>query len=49
MRRLLELGVDAIQTDRPDRLAAVLTETRRRPPAPALRASRSSASAAQIG
>ena len=31
MRRLLDLGVDAIQTDRPDRLALVLHEERGRP------------------
>ncbi|MBT8404402.1 MAG: glycerophosphodiester phosphodiesterase [Gemmatimonadetes bacterium] len=31
MRRLLALGVDAIQTDRPDRLALVLHEERGRP------------------
>lgn len=35
MRRLLEWGVDGIQTDRPDRLAAVLSEVAGRPPAPA--------------
>ncbi|MDE2772399.1 MAG: glycerophosphodiester phosphodiesterase [Gemmatimonadota bacterium] len=34
MRRLLALGVDGIQTDRPDRLAGVLAETVGRPPAP---------------
>lgn len=37
MRRLLSLGVDGIQTDRPDRLALLLTELAGRPPAPALR------------
>lgn len=36
MRRLLSLGVDAIQTDRPDRLARVLHEERGRPLPPAL-------------
>ena len=38
MRRLLELGVDGIQTDRPDRLARVLHEERGRPLPPALAA-----------
>lgn len=38
MRRLLDLGVDGIQTDRPDRLARVLVETTGRPPPPGLRA-----------
>ena len=37
MRRLLEWGVDGIQTDRPDLLADVLTEVAGRPPAPARR------------
>jgi glycerophosphoryl diester phosphodiesterase len=37
MRRLLAMGVDGIQTDRPDRLAPILTELAGRPPAPALR------------
>jgi glycerophosphoryl diester phosphodiesterase len=37
MRRLLEMGADGIQTDRPDVLARVLTEVAGRPPAPALR------------
>ena len=37
MRRLLALGVDAIQTDRPDRLAEVLVEERGRTPPPGLR------------
>jgi len=37
MRRLLSLGVDGIQTDRPDRLAPILTEMFGRPPAPVLR------------
>ncbi len=37
MRRLLEWGVDGIQTDRPDLLADVLTEVSGRPPAPARR------------
>ncbi len=36
MRRLLEMGVDGIQTDRPDRLAPILTEVAGRPPAPCL-------------
>ena len=36
MRHLLGLGVDGIQTDRPDVLARVLTEVAGRPPAPAL-------------
>ncbi len=35
MRRLLDWGVDGIQTDRPDILADVLTEVAGRPPAPA--------------
>ncbi|MXW17557.1 MAG: glycerophosphodiester phosphodiesterase [Gemmatimonadetes bacterium] len=35
MRRLLEWGVDGIQTDRPDLLADLLTEVSGRPPAPA--------------
>ena len=35
MRRLLDWGVDGIITDRPDRLADLLTERERRPPAPA--------------
>jgi hypothetical protein len=38
MRKLLGLGVDGIQTDRPDVLARVLTEVAGRPPAPASRA-----------
>ncbi|MFC1575608.1 glycerophosphodiester phosphodiesterase [Gemmatimonadota bacterium] len=37
MRRLLMLGVDGIQTDRPDRLARVLSEQVGRPLPPALR------------
>lgn len=37
MRRLLAMGVDGIQTDRPDRLAAVLVETTGRPAPPGLR------------
>lgn len=37
MRRLLSWGVDGIQTDRPDLLAAVLTAGFGRPPAPAAR------------
>lgn len=37
MRRLLDLGVDGIQTDRPDRLARVLVEARGRPRPPGLR------------
>ena len=36
MRRLLALGVDAIQSDRPDTLARVLVEDRGRPPPPGL-------------
>lgn len=36
MRRLLSWGVDAVQTDRPDRLARVLVEGHGRPPPPAL-------------
>jgi glycerophosphoryl diester phosphodiesterase len=36
MRRLLDLGVDGIQTDRPDVLARVLHEERGRPLPPAL-------------
>jgi glycerophosphoryl diester phosphodiesterase len=39
MRRLLAMGVDGIQTDRPDLLAPILTEQFRRPPAPCLRGS----------
>ena len=35
MRRLLDWGVDGIQTDRPDLLAMVLSEVAGRPPAPA--------------
>jgi len=38
MRRLLALGVDAVQTDRPDLLAEVLTEVCGRPPPPIVRA-----------
>jgi glycerophosphoryl diester phosphodiesterase len=34
MRRLLSWGVDGIQTDRPDLLAAILTEVAGRPPPP---------------
>jgi glycerophosphoryl diester phosphodiesterase len=34
MRRLLALGVDGLQSDRPDLLARVLTEVARRPPPP---------------
>ena len=37
MRRLVAMGIDGIQTDRPDLLAAVLTETVGRPPPPAAR------------
>jgi glycerophosphoryl diester phosphodiesterase len=37
MRRLLEWGVDGIQSDRPDLLAGVLTEHAGRPVAPCLR------------
>ncbi len=37
MRRLLDMGVDGIQTDRPDVLARVLVERSGRPPPPALR------------
>jgi glycerophosphoryl diester phosphodiesterase len=36
MRRLLALGVDGIQTDRPDILAPILSELFDRPPAPAM-------------
>lgn len=39
MRRLLDMGVDAIQTDRPDLLAAVLAERTGRPQPPGLEAS----------
>jgi glycerophosphoryl diester phosphodiesterase len=39
MRRLVEMGVDGIQTDRPDVLARVLSEVAGRPSAPALRRS----------
>ena len=34
MKRLLSWGVDGIQSDRPDLLANVLTETTGRPPPP---------------
>jgi len=34
MRRLLDLGVDGVQTDRPDVLARVLSERGSRPPPP---------------
>ena len=34
MRRLIDWGVDAIQSDRPDLLAALLAEIRYRPPIP---------------
>ena len=37
MRRLLDWGVDGIQTDRPDVLARVLTEVAGRPPPPVIR------------
>ncbi len=37
MRRLLAMGVDGIQTDRPDLLAPILSELVGRPPPPALR------------
>jgi glycerophosphoryl diester phosphodiesterase len=37
MRRLLDLGVDGIQTDRPDLLASVLTERTGRPVPPGAR------------
>jgi glycerophosphoryl diester phosphodiesterase len=37
MKRLVAMGVDGIQTDRPDVLARVLSEVAGRPPAPALR------------
>lgn len=40
MRRLLSLGVDSIQTDRPDLLAAVLTDVTGRPPPPKTTAER---------
>ena len=36
MRRLLAMGVDGIQSDRPDLLAEVLTDETGRPPAPAV-------------
>jgi glycerophosphoryl diester phosphodiesterase len=36
MRRLLAMGVDGIQTDRPDLLASVLAEVAGRPPPPGL-------------
>jgi len=36
MIRLLEWGVDGVQTDRPDRLARLLTQKYGRPPAPGL-------------
>jgi glycerophosphoryl diester phosphodiesterase len=38
MRRLLDMGVDGIQTDRPDLLAPILTEKAGRPPPPAMKA-----------
>jgi glycerophosphoryl diester phosphodiesterase len=38
MKRLLDLGVDGIQTDRPDILSAVLTERTGRPVPPGARA-----------
>lgn len=41
MRRLLAMGVDGIQSDRPDILARVLTEVAGRPPAPAMDAAAS--------
>lgn len=41
MRRLLEWGVDGIQTDRPDLLSAVLTERTGRPVPPGAREERS--------
>lgn len=40
MRRLLDMGVDGIQTDRPDLLAPILTEMVGRPLPPALEADR---------
>jgi glycerophosphoryl diester phosphodiesterase len=40
MRRLLDWGVDGIMTDRPDRLADLLSERGLRPPAPARRRAR---------
>ena len=36
MRRLLDWGVDGVQTDRPDRLARLLTDEYGRPAAPGL-------------
>jgi len=39
MRRLLSMGVDGIQTDRPDLLAPIMTEMLGRPAAPCLRGS----------
>jgi glycerophosphoryl diester phosphodiesterase len=36
MRRILAMGVDGIQTDRPDLLAPILTELSGRPPAPGM-------------
>lgn len=38
MRRLVRMGVDGVQTDRPDRLASVLTELVGRPPPPVVAA-----------
>jgi glycerophosphoryl diester phosphodiesterase len=49
MRRLLELGVDGLQTDRPDRLAVVLSEQAGRPPAPALGNGRRRSGTARAG
>jgi len=37
MRRLVRMGIDGVQTDRPDRLASVLTELVGRPPPPVSR------------
>jgi glycerophosphoryl diester phosphodiesterase len=49
MRRLLSMGVDGIQTDRPDLLAPILTEMVNRPPAPCLRGATSSEGATPLG
>jgi glycerophosphoryl diester phosphodiesterase len=42
MRRLLSWGVDGVQTDRPDRLAAVLSDVSGRPPPPKQRGAQAS-------
>jgi glycerophosphoryl diester phosphodiesterase len=49
MRRLLAMGVDGIQTDRPDLLAPILCEVFGRPPPPALEARPTGPSSIQAG